>query len=204
MSSVQLTDGRPVPDDRSHTKIRADGQQEGYVVLTPEERAKGFVKPVRRSYLHVGASPLPAGTRDLTPEDLKRYGWAADEPPFIKYVEFPPGSKSLGRFFTKEEVERAGKRCGAVTTMALSIAETYARNPRFYSGTFCCRCGAHFDLKEFTWEPDGEPMGPSLQEAWHQERAAKEEQARADAAAELERRERAELARLKAKYDPTA
>ncbi len=52
MSKVELTDGSPVPEDRSHTEDRGDGQQKGYVVLSPEERAKGFVKPVRRSYIH--------------------------------------------------------------------------------------------------------------------------------------------------------
>lgn len=36
--------------------------------------------------------------------------------------------------------------CGAVTTMALPLAETYARDPNFYGGTFCVHCGAHFDL----------------------------------------------------------
>jgi hypothetical protein len=29
------------------------GQQKAYVVLSAEERARGFVRPVRRAYLHV-------------------------------------------------------------------------------------------------------------------------------------------------------
>lgn len=33
--------------------MRADGQQECYLVLSEEERAKGFVRPVRRSYVHI-------------------------------------------------------------------------------------------------------------------------------------------------------
>lgn len=46
--------------------------------------------------------------------------------------------------------------CGAVTTMSKPIAETYARDPNFYSGTFCVRCGSHFPLEEFNWyEMDG-------------------------------------------------
>ena len=52
-------------------------------------------------------------------------------------------------------------KCGAVTTMAQGIAETYASNPRFYGGTFCARCGAHFpvgDGGEFIW-PDGTLVG---------------------------------------------
>ena len=77
-------------------------QQEVYLVLTPEERAKGFIRPVRTSYLH--------------------------------------------------------KTCGSHTTMALSIAETYARNPSFYGGTFCVKCEMHRPLDEFVWE-DGTRVG---------------------------------------------
>jgi hypothetical protein len=119
MNDRQLTDGSPVPEDGSHREINpATGMQRGYVVLSPEERAKGFVKPVRRSYLHA--------------------------------------------------------KCGNVTTMGLALAETYARNPHFYSGTMCVACRAHFPLNEFTWEPDGEPMDPALQEAWHKARGKNE------------------------------
>jgi hypothetical protein len=116
MSNRVLVSGDPVPVDGSHTKLKTNGQQSDYVVLKPEERAKGFVKPVRRSYKH---------------------------------------------------------KCGVVTTMAQSIAETYARDPHFYSGTFCCGCRTHLPLDEFTWEPDGEPMDPDEQDEWH---AAKQAQ----------------------------
>jgi len=42
--------------------------------------------------------------------------------------------------------------------MGLSLAETYARDPGFYSGTFCCNCGSRFPLDQFKWL-DGEPVG---------------------------------------------
>lgn len=99
----ELTDGSPVPSDYSHTNIRADGMQDGYIVLTAEERAKGFVRPVRRSYLH--------------------------------------------------------KPCGTVTTMGLALAETYARDPEFYNGTFCCGCRQHFPLDQFVWDGTDEIVG---------------------------------------------
>jgi hypothetical protein len=41
-----------VPEGVDHRTIGPDGQQVGYVVLTAAERAKGFVRPVRRTYLH--------------------------------------------------------------------------------------------------------------------------------------------------------
>lgn len=134
MSNRILVSGEPVPADGSHTELKSNGQQRDYVVLSPEERAKGFVKPVRRSYVH--------------------------------------------------------QKCGVETTMGASLAETYARDPRFYSGTFCVSCRAHFPLNEFNWDPDGEPMDPDLQEAWNIESTAKK-------AREAEERKQRRIAELK-------
>jgi hypothetical protein len=108
MSETTLTDGSPVTSD--HRDIIDNGprkgQQKGYVVLSEAERAKGFVRPVRRSYVH--------------------------------------------------------EKCGVVTTMGQSLAETYARDPFFYSGTFCCGCGTHFPVGEdgeFLWDGSSEKVG---------------------------------------------
>lgn len=52
--------------------------------------------------------------------------------------------------------------CGTVTTMGRGLSETYARDPGFYSGTFCCGCRAHFPVGEdgeFTWTLDGQRVG---------------------------------------------
>jgi hypothetical protein len=92
----QLAGGGPVTSE--HAELKENGQQRDYIVLSAEERAKGFVRPVRRSYVH--------------------------------------------------------KKCGAVTKMARAIAETYARDPGFYSSTFCVRCGTHLPLVEFVWLDD--------------------------------------------------
>jgi hypothetical protein len=103
-TNTTLTDGSPVTQD--HTELRHDGQQKGYVVLSAEERAKGFVRPVRRSYVH--------------------------------------------------------DKCGGVTTMGLALAETYAREPAFYSGTFCAVCRTHFPVGadgEFAWDGTTERVG---------------------------------------------
>lgn len=123
----QLVSGAPVPADNSHTALKEDGQQRDYVVLSAEERAKGFLKPVRTSYLHAYPSEM---------------------------------DRKVG--------------CGAQTRMGISIAETFAREPSFYSGTFCVGCGVHRPLKEFTWLPDGEPMDVSLQDEWHAKAAERE------------------------------
>jgi hypothetical protein len=53
-------------------------------------------------------------------------------------------------------------KCGVVTTMGITLAQTYARDPYFYSGTFCCGCGTHFpvgDDGEFVWDGTDEKVG---------------------------------------------
>ena len=101
MPKTTLDDGSPVTDN--HREINEEtGMQRGYVVLSKEERNKGFVRPVRKSYVHT---------------------------------------------------------CGAVTIMSLPLAETYARDPNFYNGTFCAACGTHFPLDEFKWEFTDEIVG---------------------------------------------
>lgn len=78
-------------------------QAEAYLVLSDEERAKGFVRPVRQSYVH--------------------------------------------------------SECGALTKMSLGIAETYARDPKFYGATYCCRCQRHIPVSEFVWDGTSEVVG---------------------------------------------
>jgi len=95
-------------------EILPNGQQKCYLILSDEERAKGFVQPVRQSYRH--------------------------------------------------------KACGCVTTMGLALAETYARDPKTYGGTFCCACGEHFPLanadgeRQFEWIVNGQPDGTCVGE----------------------------------------
>jgi len=104
-SQRTLTDGKPVTEDHSEIDP-ASGQQKAYVVLADAERAKGFVRPVRNSYVHL--------------------------------------------------------KCGVVTTMGDALAETYARDPKFYGGTFCVGCRAHFPVGangEFVWDKTDEKVG---------------------------------------------
>jgi len=145
-----MTDGSPVTDD--HAEIKENGQQKGYVVLCPEERAKGYVRPLRDSYVHVGLKPKYP-LRDLTEEEHKRFSHGG----FVKYEEYPPDSGQVGRFWTQKELDTKG--CGTLTTMSLSIAETYAREPHFYGKTFCCGCSTHLPVAEFVWDGTNEKVG---------------------------------------------
>lgn len=106
--ACMLSGGKQMEGD--HREIDpVSGQQKGYVVLTPAERAKGFVRSVRDAYRH--------------------------------------------------------RKCGAITTMSRDIAETYARDPFFYSGTFCSTCRSHFPVGEdgeFTWYENDGSEGPKV------------------------------------------
>lgn len=98
--STKLTN--PVEGDHREIDPKT-GQQKAYVVLSDEERAKGFVRPYRDSYVH--------------------------------------------------------NKCGTVTKMNREISETYARDPKFYNGTFCVHCRAHFPLDQFVWDGTKEQVG---------------------------------------------
>ncbi|CAJ0698742.1 hypothetical protein [Ralstonia holmesii] len=140
------------PNDEGLKQVRPDGQQSVYLVLSEEERAKGFVRPMRRSYVHVGARPTHP-LRDLTSEELERYRQFG----YVKFEPFPESESPVtGRFWTAAQLK---ERCNSVTTMGQSLAETYARDPKFYGGTFCCHCGAHFPVAEFVWEGTNEVVG---------------------------------------------
>ena len=63
-------------------------------------------------------------------------------------------------------------KCGSETSMSTDIAQTYARDPKYYGATFCCCCGGHFGLKDHTKDDawafewmDGEPVGSNAEEA---------------------------------------
>lgn len=143
------TSGNPITEET--TKLKENGQQNDYVILCEEERKKGFVRPVRRTYKHVGIRPKYP-TVDLTAEQLehfKDYG-------YVKFEKYPEGSSSLGRYWTAKQLSSG---CGAVTSMSQSIAETYARDPKFYGGTFCIGCGTHLPVEEFVWIDDGQVVG---------------------------------------------
>lgn len=125
-------------------------QNEVYLVLSKEELAKGFVRPVRQKYKHVGQRPKFA-LRDLTPEEKAQF------PHFSKWEQYPESERPLiGRYWADADLKPG---CGTVTTMGLWLAETYARNPKFYGATYCCGCSKHLAVAEFVWEPDGSIVG---------------------------------------------
>lgn len=156
--SQRTTTGGMDPADPSHKELKPNGQQRDYVILSDEERARGFVRPVRRNYVHVGPLGPQYPLRDLTEEEKKQYS----EFGYIKYEAYPPDKGPTGCYWTQARLDKIGKGCGTRTTMSLEIAETYARDPHFYGGTFCCGCGKHLPVGpagEFVWDGTDERVG---------------------------------------------
>lgn len=135
-------------------------QHEVYLVAPEEELKEGeFIRPVRRSYVHVGAPGPQYPLRDLDEEQLERYG----DTEYVKYEEYPEeGRPALGRFWTQEQLDNIGKGCGVETTMNQKIAETYAKYPAFYGATYCMGCRKHLPVGvagEFVWSDTEERVG---------------------------------------------
>lgn len=148
-----VTSGAPRPINP------ATGIHEDYYVICEEDRKKGFIRPVRTAYRHVGPPGPKFQLRDLTDEERQRY----NEFGYVKYEEYPEGSHGcvVGRFWTQHDLDRIGTGCGHQTIMHQAFAETYARNPGFYGATFCAYCRVHLpvgEAGEFVW-PDGTRVG---------------------------------------------
>jgi len=139
------TDDKPVP------------QNEVYLVLSAEERAKGFVRPVRAAYRHVGAPGPKYPLRAMNAEEIEEtVGF-----PYIAFEPYPKGEhgSALGRYWTQGQLNAAGKGCDTVTTMATALAETYAREPGFYGSTYCVNCSRHLPVADFVWDGTTERVG---------------------------------------------
>jgi hypothetical protein len=150
----------PTHPDLGHGSDKAPvPQNKAYLVLSEEERAKGFVRPVRESYVHVGRPGPKYPLRDLTEIEKVKYTGLQ----YVKFEEYPESERPLvGRYWSQADLDAVGKGCGTRTTMGQSIAETYARDPQFYGSTYCCGCSKHRPVGEdgeFVWDGTDERVG---------------------------------------------
>jgi len=94
------------------------------------------------------------------PEDT-RLGHGSDETPAPQndaYLVLSEQERALG-FVRQVRTRYYHIICGSVTTMGPAIAETYARDPKFYGSTYCCQCSMHRPVSEFVWEGTLEAVG---------------------------------------------
>jgi hypothetical protein len=153
------TSGRPVDEVRADQTEKV-GQHRDYIVLCPDERAKGFVRPYRDKYIHTGRKVCGAwesppvsrinGTIGVCTKELGHEGNHCD--PQTLHVSLGDAKKIRDR-----QIWPWG--CGVETKMGQALSETYARDPSFYGATFCVRCNQHLPVGEFVWSADGETVG---------------------------------------------
>jgi hypothetical protein len=146
-------------DPRLH-QVKENGQNEAYIVLSEEERNKGFVRPVRDSYVHVGKKIENTFVEFIPVEiyspDDKHFNRENGFVYFGKYHESE--SPLVGRYLKETEYNALIEHkihvggCGTLTRMNSTIAETYARDPKFYGATFCVGCRKHLPVNEFVWD----------------------------------------------------
>jgi len=158
---ICTTSGRPVEVVRAE-QTEEVGQHKDYIVLCPDERAKGFVRPVRNKYQHVGRSVCGKIVNTDPNERFPKLGGPRD----ICGLRHEHEGECAGQFFTVDQPEHAEilvrhRRggCGTVTTMGQALSETYARDPKFYGATFCCGCNRHLPVGEFVWDGTKEEVG---------------------------------------------
>lgn len=60
-----------------------------------------------------------------------------------------------GEFEQKPRDTYTHKKCGTQTKMTGDLPESVARDPHYYTKTFCHGCGEHVSVSEVEWE-DGE------------------------------------------------
>ena len=136
-ANLCTTNGKPVDEVRAG-QTNETGQHDGYIVLCAEERAKGFVRPYRDSYQHVGPNICGLLVKDCAT---------------VCYMQ-PMHAGPCG--------DATGPRpqaCRKTTTMGRALSETYARQPSFYGATFCVTCNRHLPVGEFIWTADGQRVG---------------------------------------------
>lgn len=117
--------------------------------LAEAKRLKAASIPVDRSSRTLtDGSPVTPDHREIDPGTGMQKG----------YVVLSEAERSKGFVRPVRNSYRLLK-CGTVTTMGQALAETYARDPYFYSGTFCCGCHTHFPVGEdgeFVWNDGSE------------------------------------------------
>jgi len=157
--SLCTTSGEPVDKVRGE-QTEATGQHKSYIVLCAEERAKGFVRPYRDSYQHVGhlVRRCRMTRTDGDYENPRQCIHRADHKGDHEFTGLMLLNGPIEFILSGPSTPREGG-CGSVTTMGRALSETYARDPKFYGATFCCSCNRHLPVSEFVWTADGEMVG---------------------------------------------
>jgi hypothetical protein len=73
------------------------------------------------------------------------------------YLVLPEAERSQSKFQRPYREAYWHSICEQTTTISQPIAQSYARNPKFYQSTYCVHCMMHRPVNEFLWvEGNGE------------------------------------------------
>lgn len=75
-----------------------------------------------------------------------------------KYLVLSKEEREFG-FVRPVRLRYIHSTCGVETRMSLEIAETYARDPKFYGSTYCVGCRMHRPVDEFVWSDTDQKVG---------------------------------------------
>ena len=144
----RLQEARSIARRRLNAMAQEDEEREA-------EQMKNAPRVDRSNQILASGEPVPD---DQSHTALKPSGQQQD------YVVLSESERHKGYVRRYRDAYRHLK-CGKITTMSRAIAETYARDPSFYTGTFCSTCLGHFPIGEngeFVWyEMDGQ-TGPKV------------------------------------------
>jgi hypothetical protein len=176
---VGLNDGGEIVVNHPDLKPDADGV--GHIVFSPSQ-ARNFAELLLK---HASQSERDRIERETAarrkaaeaiPVDRDARVLTDGSPVTDDHRELLPSGQQKGYIVLTESERAKGfvrpfrnayrhATCGKIMTMSREIAETYARDPALYSGTFCTTCRGHFPVGEggeFTWyEMDGRE-GPKV------------------------------------------
>lgn len=150
---MSLTIDRNDPDLGHGSDKEKTSQNKKYLVLSDEEIAKGLVRPIRTKYIHVGEKIEYSKVKNISilPESEQNLGYYG----YLEYneSEYPLVGRGVSKQYYEDFITKKSHTggCGVETKMHEKIAETYARDPKFYGATYCVGCGKHLPVSEFVW-----------------------------------------------------
>ena len=118
-----------------------------------EEKVKGDV--ISEEIIEEPKTCLTDGS-PVTPEALEINPVTGQQ---RDYIVLCPEEIAQREFVKPVRYKYRHLKCRVITTISIELAETFASDPKFYSGTFCSFCRSHLPLNEFIWMEDGENLG---------------------------------------------
>lgn len=141
LAGVRLGPKRETPEE---TAARAKR-----LVERIEESTQKSVPPVNRAALCTTSGEAPDKVRAEQTEETGQHK---------AYIVLCEDERKKG-FVRPVKNSYKHVACGTVTSMGRALAETYARDPTFYTSTFCAGCNRHLPVAEFVWTVDNTRVG---------------------------------------------